>query len=50
LLSSAAARGTIPQRAANQLLATVDAGGGGKVVLKLTVGRYCEVTVSSRLD
>ncbi|MGN6486582.1 MAG: putative bifunctional diguanylate cyclase/phosphodiesterase [Devosia sp.] len=50
LISSAAAQGALPQRSAEQLLETVEAGGGGKVVLKLTDGRYCEVTVSSRQD
>jgi len=48
MISSAAARGTLPQRAARQLTEIVDAGGGGKVVLQLVDGRYCEVTVSSR--
>jgi diguanylate cyclase (GGDEF)-like protein len=51
LASSAAARGAIPQRSAEQLLALVDSGGGGgKVVLKLLDGQHCEVTVSSRQD
>jgi diguanylate cyclase (GGDEF)-like protein len=50
MISSAATRGTVPQRSADQLLATVNEGGGGKVVLKLGDGQYCEVTVSSRQD
>ncbi len=51
LLSGAAARGAIPQRSAEQLMALVHSGGGGgKVVLTLLDGQYCEVTVSSRQD
>ena len=50
LISAAAARGTIPQRAAERLLDTVRAGGGGKVVLRLPDTQYIEVTVSSRQD
>ncbi|WP_055046844.1 putative bifunctional diguanylate cyclase/phosphodiesterase [Devosia sp. A16] len=50
MISASAARGTIPQRSASQLMDTVDAGDGGKVVLRLSDGQYCEVTVSSRLD
>ncbi|RYE48766.1 MAG: EAL domain-containing protein [Hyphomicrobiales bacterium] len=50
MISAAAARGTIPQRSASQLMDTVDAGDGGKVVLRLSDGQFCEVTVSSRLD
>jgi diguanylate cyclase (GGDEF)-like protein len=50
LISAAAARGTIPQRAAERLMDTVRAGGGGKVVLRLPDTQYIEVTVSSRHD
>ena len=50
MISSAAARGTLPQRSSENLLSTVNEGGGGKVVLKLADGQYCEVTVSSRQD
>ncbi len=50
MISSAAAKGTLPQRSSHLLLSTVDEGGGGKVVLKLSDGEYCEVTVSSRQD
>jgi diguanylate cyclase (GGDEF)-like protein len=50
MISSAASRGTLPQRSSENLLDTVNEGGGGKVVLKLTDGQYCEVTVSSRQD
>jgi diguanylate cyclase (GGDEF)-like protein len=50
MISSAAAKGTLPQRSSETLLDTVSEGGGGKVVLKLTDGQYCEVTVSSRQD
>lgn len=50
MITAAAQRGTIPPRSAAQLLDTVNAGSGGKVVLKLVDGQFCEVTVSSRLD
>jgi len=50
LLASAAEGGNIPRRAAQQLIETVERGDGGKVLLKLSGGQYCEVTVSSRLD
>ncbi len=50
MITAAAQRGTIPPRSATQLLDTVNAGSGGKVVLKLADGQFCEVTVSSRLD
>ncbi|MDP3317415.1 MAG: diguanylate cyclase, partial [Devosia sp.] len=50
MISSAAAKGTLPQRSSQLLLSTVDEGGGGKVVLKLADGEFCEVTVSSRQD
>ncbi len=50
LISAAAARGTIPQRAADRLMDTVRAGGGGKVVLRLPDTQYIEVTVSSQQD
>ena len=50
MITAAAQRGTIPPRSATHLLDTVNAGSGGKVVLKLADGQFCEVTVSSRLD
>jgi diguanylate cyclase (GGDEF)-like protein len=50
LIAAASERGTIPKRAANQLMDTVSGGDGGKVLLKLIDGQYCEVTVSSRAD
>ncbi|MDC9822205.1 EAL domain-containing protein [Devosia sp. ZB163] len=50
MIAAAAQRGTIPQRSASQLMDTVNGGDGGKVVLKLADGQFCEVTVSSRLD
>jgi diguanylate cyclase (GGDEF)-like protein len=50
MITAAAERGSIPHRSAHQLLDTVHAGDGGKVLLKLVDGQYCEVTVSSRLD
>ncbi|MDB5538302.1 MAG: hypothetical protein JWQ89_29, partial [Devosia sp.] len=50
MISTAAARGTIPTRSAAQLMDTVETGDGGKVVLRLPDGQFCEVTVSSRLD
>jgi diguanylate cyclase (GGDEF)-like protein len=50
LISAAASRGTAPQRAAERLMDTVRAGGGGKVVLRLPDTQYIEVTVSSRQD
>jgi diguanylate cyclase (GGDEF)-like protein len=50
LISAAASRGTVPQRAAERLMDTVRAGGGGKVVLRLPDSQYIEATVSSRQD
>ncbi|RYG94738.1 MAG: diguanylate cyclase, partial [Alphaproteobacteria bacterium] len=50
MISAAAARGALPQRSSETLLDTVNEGGGGKVVLKLSDGQYCEVTVSARQD
>ena len=50
MISSASARGAIPQHSASQLMETVQTGWGGKVVLRLPDGEYCEVTVSSRQD
>ena len=46
LISAAAARGTIPQAAAAQLMQTVN-DGAGKVLLHLPGHQYCEVTVSA---
>ncbi|WP_395011375.1 putative bifunctional diguanylate cyclase/phosphodiesterase [Devosia sp.] len=48
MVSAAAARGTIPQRPARQLLQLIEKGEGGKVVLRLAGDRHFEVTVSSR--
>ena len=50
LISAAASRGTIPQRAAERLMETVRVGGGGKIVLRLPDAQYIEVTVSSQQD
>jgi diguanylate cyclase (GGDEF)-like protein len=50
LISASSARGTIPQHEANQLLAIIRNGLGGKVVLALANGQHSEVTVSSRQD
>lgn len=50
LISAAASRGVIPQRAAERLLDTVRSGGGGKVILRFPESQYIEVTVSSRQD
>jgi len=47
LISAAAARGTISQASATQLLQTVN-DGAGKVLLHLPGNQYCEVTVSAR--
>lgn len=47
LIAGAAARGAIPQRAADRLLDIVALHGAGKVVLHLSDDQYCEVTVSS---
>lgn len=49
LISAAASRGMIPQRAAARLLDTVRAG-SGKVILRLPDSQYIEVTVSSQQD
>lgn len=48
LISASAARGAIPPPAAERLLATIEDGEGGKVVLRLAGNRHFEVTVSSR--
>ena len=48
MLSTAAARGTVPQRSAARLLEMVERGTSGKVVLHLPRGRHYEITVSSR--
>jgi diguanylate cyclase (GGDEF)-like protein len=50
LIAAAAARGTIPQRAAERLLDTVAQRGVGKVILRLANSEFAEVTVSSRQD
>ncbi len=50
VLVEAAARGTLPHRSAEQLLQTIAAGQGGKVVLRLSSGRHCEVSISSQGD
>ena len=48
LIAAAAARGAIPQRAADTLLDIIRLRGSGKVVLQLANSQFCEVTVSSR--
>ncbi len=48
LISAAAARGAIPQRAADQLLEMINLRGSGKIVLRLANSQFTEVTVSSR--
>ena len=48
LIASAASRGSIPQKPAEQLLQVVNGQRNGKVVLKLANARFSEVTVSSR--
>jgi len=48
MVSSAAAKGMLPQRAAEELIEIVTKRGSGKVVLRLPNGQHCEVTVSSR--
>jgi diguanylate cyclase (GGDEF)-like protein len=50
MISSAAAKGTLPQRSSASLLSIVSEGAGGKAVLKLGDEQYCEITVSSRSD
>ncbi len=48
LLSAAAGRGAVPQRAAEQLMQMIESRKNGKVILKLANAQFCEVTVSSR--
>ena len=48
MVSGAAARGTLPQRAANDLIQMIAGQRNGKMVLRLPNDRYGEVTVSSR--
>ncbi len=50
MISAASTRGTMPARSAELLQETIDDGAGGKVVVRLTDGQFCEVTVSSRED
>jgi diguanylate cyclase (GGDEF)-like protein len=50
MMSASAERGTIPPRSAQQLQETVEDGTGGKVLLRLDEGQFCEVTVSTRQD
>ena len=50
MISAGEARGSLPKRAAQQLMETLEQPGGGKVVLRLADGQFCEVTVSSRQD
>ena len=50
MIAQAASRGTIPQRASEELMAVVSGQRNGKVILKLANARYTEVTVSSRQD
>jgi diguanylate cyclase (GGDEF)-like protein len=47
LLAAAAGRGSIPQRAADQLMQVVNGQRAGKVILKLANSHFCEVTVSA---
>jgi len=50
LIATAASRGSVPQRSADQLLQIVGDRRDGKVVLKLANARFTEVTVSSHGD
>jgi diguanylate cyclase (GGDEF)-like protein len=50
LLDEAIARRALPRATAERLMAMVDEGSGGKIVLKLSGDYHCEVTVSSRAD
>ena len=50
LLDEAIARRALPRATAERLLAMVERGAGGKIVLKLSGDYHCEVTVSSRAD
>lgn len=50
LLDEAIARRALPRATAERLLAMIDEGAGGKIVLKLSGDYHCEVTVSSRAD
>jgi diguanylate cyclase (GGDEF)-like protein len=48
MLSAAAARGSVPQRAVEQLLPIVSGHRNGKLILKLANAQFSEVTVSAR--
>jgi diguanylate cyclase (GGDEF)-like protein len=48
LVAAAASRGSMPQRAAEQLMQVVNGQRGGKLVIKLANSRFAEVTVSAR--
>ncbi len=48
LIAAAAGRGSVPQRAATELMQVINGHRNGKVLLKLANSRYSEVTVSSR--
>jgi diguanylate cyclase (GGDEF)-like protein len=48
LIATSAARGSIPQRSAEDLMQVLGGQRNGKVVLKLANARFSEVTVSSR--
>ena len=50
LLDEAIARRALPRATTERLLAMVERGAGGKIVLKLSGDYHCEVTVSSRAD
>ena len=50
MIAAAAARGAIPQRAADRLLEIIGLRGSGKIVLRLADQRFLEVTVSSQKD
>lgn len=50
LLDEAIERRALPRATAERLLAMIDNGSGGKIVLKLSGDYHCEVTLSSRAD
>ena len=50
MIAAAEANGSLPRRAAQQLIETLGRRDGGKVVFRLADGQYSEVTVSSRQD
>ncbi|WP_196260238.1 putative bifunctional diguanylate cyclase/phosphodiesterase [Pelagibacterium limicola] len=50
LLDEAIARRALPRATAERLLAMIEHGRGGKIILKLSGDFHCEVTVSTRAD